>query len=805
MKRYLLALIVLSITSGIHAQQHIITEEYMRQAKEIVRKMTLEEKLDYISGVNDFSIRAIPRLGLPEIKMADGPQGIRNNVRSTMYPSGILSAATWNRSLVNRLGRGLGKDAWAHGISFLLGPGVNIYRAPMCGRNFEYFGEDPYLAGETAKQYILGVQSEGVIATIKHFALNNQEWDRHRVSSDADERTMQEIYFATFRKAVQEAHVGAVMNSYNLLNGVHATENRWLNIDVLRNQWGFNGILMSDWESVYSGVMAALGGLDLEMPYGKFMNKANLIPAIKNGLLSESVIDLKVQHIIQTLLAFDLLHNAPVAQIVEKDIPFSRQTALDLAREGIVLLKNQRDVLPLKGTVAVLGPNADVIPTGGGSGYVNPYATVSLWQGLQALYKKKSNYIVDEVWTNPVGLSYTVSYFNNDHLSGEPSLTRTESTINHEWKDGSPSDILPKDHFSARWNTTYYARKNGALHFHISGDDGYRIFVNDKMIAADWGNHAVTSRDAFLKVEQGQEYNIKVEYYENVGDAEIHFNVFESDEAKLKALLDKKDNVVVCVGFNSTMESEGSDRSFSLDEWQKYLIEQASTYNKNTIVVVNSGGGIAFKPWIDQVQAVIMAWYPGQEGGTALAEILTGKLSPSGKLPISIEEKWEDNPVYNSYYDNRNTSHKRVLYSEGVFVGYRGYGRNGKKPLFPFGYGLSYSSFAYTNLHAEVIGMNQVKVTFDLKNIGNCDASEIIQVYVRDVECSVPRPDKELKGYEKVFLKHGEKKRMSVILNSDAFAFYDVSQHRFVVEKGKYEIMVGSSSESLPLKQFIEL
>jgi len=375
-----------------------ITPQAEQRAKDIVSKMTLQEKIEYISGYTSFSLRAIPRLGIPEIKLADGPQGIRNHApKSTLYPSGILSASTWNRELLYKLGQGLGQDAKARGVNILLGPGVNIYRAPLCGRNFEYFGEDPYLTGETAKQYILGVQSEGVIATIKHFAANNQEWSRHHASSDIDERTLQEIYFPAFRKAVQEANVGAVMNSYNLLNGVHATEHKWLNIDVLRNLWGFKGILMSDWTSVYSAVGAANAGLDLEMPKGRFMNLENLLPAIKAGTVTEETINLKVQHILQTLIAYGMLDKEQKDSNIAEDNPFSRQTALELAREGVVLLKNEGNLLPLKGKTAVMGPNANLIPTGGGSGFVTPFSTVSVAQGLKELKKKNLLLLTDDV------------------------------------------------------------------------------------------------------------------------------------------------------------------------------------------------------------------------------------------------------------------------------------------------------------------------------------------------------------------------------------------------------------------------
>ena len=391
-----IGLCLLMMNTLVVAQE--ITSEVEQRAREIVSRMTLQEKIEYISGYTSFSLRAIPRLGIPEIKLADGPQGIRNHApKSTLYPSGILSASTWNRELLYKLGQGLGQDAKARGVNILLGPGVNIYRAPLCGRNFEYFGEDPYLTGETAKQYILGVQSEGVIATIKHFAANNQEWSRHHASSDIDERTLHEIYFPAFRKAVQEANVSAVMNSYNLLNGVHATEHKWLNIDILRNLWGFKGILMSDWTSVYSAVGAANAGLDLEMPKGRFMNVDNLIPAIKNGTVTEETINLKVQHILQTLIAYGMLDKEQKDSNIAQDNPFSRQAALELAREGVVLLKNEGNLLPLKGKTAVMGPNADRIPTGGGSGFVTPFSTVSVSEGLEKLKKKNLVLLTDDV------------------------------------------------------------------------------------------------------------------------------------------------------------------------------------------------------------------------------------------------------------------------------------------------------------------------------------------------------------------------------------------------------------------------
>ena len=373
--------------------------------------------------------------------------------------------------------------------------------------------------------------------------------------------------------------------------------------------------------------------------------------------------------------------------------------------------------------------------------------------------------------------------------------------IDHAWKYGAPFDGMPVDQFSARWTGVYKADKDGTVKFQLAGDDGYRLFVNDKLITGDWGNHSFSTRSAFMQVSAGEIYRLRIEYFDNVGEATVSFQAGMMDEERLASSLKHARNVIVCAGFNSSTEGEGFDRPFALSYGQEYLINKVASLHDN----VNAGGGIDFRNWGQSVQAILMAWYPGQEGGKALAEIITGKLSPSGKLPVSIEEKWEDNPVYGNYYDNRNVPHKRVQYAEGVFVGYRGYDRNGKQPLYPFGYGLSYSSFEYSNLSVEKTGGSRVTVSFDIKNTGKMDAAEAAQVYVRDVECSVPRPLKELKGYDKVYLKKGETKRVRILLDEEAFAYYDVESHRFVVEKGTFEILAGPSSADLPLKATVVL
>lgn len=804
-------------SAGLSAQVEI-NAEHRAAAEAIAARMTLSEKIGLIAGEKSFYTRAYPDLGIPQIRMADGPQGIRNNTQSTMYPSGVLTASTWNRSLVEELGHGLGRDAKARGVSILLGPGVNIYRAPMCGRSYEYFGEDPYLAGETAKHYIIGVQSEGVMATVKHFAANNQEWSRHHASSDVDERTLHEIYFPAFRKSVQEAGVGAVMNSYNPLFGVHATENGWLNIDVLRDQWGFKGILMSDWTSVYSTSGAANNGLDLECPKAVYFTEEKLIPLIETGVVREEAITEKVIHILQTFIAFGMLDTPRQDTTIALDNPQSKAVALELARQGAVLLKNEGQLLPVKkGKILVMGPNSDRVPTGGGSGFVHPYSTVSLYEGLIKLRGEKNVKlltddvlfvdILDEVFTDS---TFAVRGFNAEYYAsvkpvGNPFRVQVDSVLTHYWKYSSPFKGLPDDKFSVVWTGCWKSPKDGLVRFSMGGDDGYRISIDGKVLGGDWGNHSYSSRDVFFTAEAGRIYTIKYEFFDNAGEATVTFSAGQMDRDKLETSVAESDNVIFCGGFDSSTEGEGFDRPFKLPSGQLKVMNMLSELTDRLVVVLNAGGGVDFNGWSENVNAVLMAWYPGQEGGTALAEIISGKISPSGKLPISMENAWEDNPVHDSYHDRRNVPHKRVEYKEGIFVGYRGYDRSGVAPRYPFGFGMSYTTFRYEGLKVEKKEGNVVNVSYDITNTGKMDAWEVSQIYVSDKIASVPRPVKELKGYDKVYIPEGKTVRVSVTLDSEAFSFYDVGTHGFVVEPGDFTIYVGPSSEELPLRADITL
>lgn len=795
-----------------------------KRIKSLLAQMTLEEKIDYLGGLDNYFIRAIPRLGLPAIKMSDGPVGSRNDGQSTAYPASVLSAATWDLNLVNELGQSLGSDCRARGVHILLAPGVNICRAPMNGRNFEYFGEDPYLASRLAVAYIKGLQSKRVVGCIKHFAANDQEWDRNHISSDIDERTLHEIYLPAFKAAVMEAKVGTVMDSYNLLNGEHTTQNSHLNNEILKNKWGFDGILMSDWGATYDGIAAAKGGLDLEMGAGDHMNRQTLIPAIQNGIIQQSLIDDKVSRILRVIFRFGFYDKSQQDSSIPLDNPASEKVALTLAEEGIVLLKNKDNILPLDQnkikTIALIGPNAAQYVFGGGSSQTVPFHSVSPLQGIK-------NRVGAKVQINCISATSTIgdminhavfytesgseekglkaAYFDNISLSGTPAATRVDQKVDFNWPTGA-TDIknFPNANFSIRWTGVIRPENSGVYTFVAKGDDGFRLWVDDKLIIDDWKDQGTTQVTATTTLDAGKEYAIKLEYYDRSGSAEIHLGWADGSKSLEDAVkaASSADVAIICTGFSYESEVEGRDRSFELPGGQDELINAVAKANTKTIVVLNAGGNVAMQKWLPNVKGLLHMWYGGQQGGEALSEILFGTVNPSGKLPHTFEKRWEDNPTYDNYYDPQGTL--KVDYKEGLLVGYRYYDTKQIEPQFPFGYGLSYTTFAYENLKVVLQaekGNPGYQVSFDIKNTGKKAGAEIAQVYIKALHSSVDMPEKELKGFTRVLLKAGEKKRISLSLDSDAFTYYNTNLKKFVVDKGAYQIIIGASSRDLKLKK----
>jgi beta-glucosidase len=817
--------------------------EIDRRVDALLKKMTLEQKVDYIGGTG-FAVRAMPSLGIPALEMSDGPLGVRSQKKfpSTTYAAGIGLAASWDPQLAEQVGAGIGRDARARGIHFMLGPGVNIYRAPMNGRNFEYFGEDPFLAASIDTGYITGMQKQGVSSTVKHFLGNNSEFLRHDSDSIIDERTAREIYLPAFEFAVKNAHVGAIMDSYNFVNGQHSTQNSYFNTDVARKQWGFQGVMMSDWDATYDAVGAANGGLDLEMPKGKYMNKENLLPAIQDGRVKEPTIDEKVRGILTTAARFGWLDREQADLSLTKYSEENHRVALEGALEGIVLLKNEGSVLPLDKqkikSILVVGPDAwPAQPVAGGSGKAVPFEAVSILEGVgnyvgtsaKVYYERGLPRMIDLANSTEFSTSaqngtpgLKLETFANGDLSGDPISTHKVRNLDFagkDWADFADQDEAMelmgqgKKPSSRRWSGLYIAPASTSyiIAAEYSGEgNGYRLFVDDNLVFDTWKYAIALQNHTTLNLSAGP-HKIVAEAYQNspVGG---HLRIGIIDQHKIvsaaaKVLAVKADVVIVAAGFDSSSESEGADRTFSLPFGQEELIREVAAANKNTIVTITSGGNVDPGDWLGHVPAYLELWYPGERGGTALAEILFGAVNPSGHLPVTFERRWADNPVHDTYYPEEGTN--RVVYKEGVFVGYRGYEHNHVKPLYPFGYGLSYTTFQYSHVEVKPAAGSSTgaryEITFDVTNTGQRAGADVAQVYVAEADPKEPRPAKELKGFSRVQLAAGETKHVSVPLNARAFTFYDVTAKHWHADAGRYTVEVGRSSEDVPLHADINL
>ena len=812
------------------AQEPARSAEMDRRVESILGRMTLTQKLEILGGVDGFFISGLPNLGVPRMKMADGPVGVRNFGRATAFAAGIGLAATWNPGLAGRVGTELGRDARAKGVHFLLGPGVNIYRSPTNGRNFEYFGEDPFLAARVVSGYIKGVQSQGVSATVKHFMGNNSEFDRHNTDSIIDERTMREIYLPAFEAAVKEARVGAIMSSYNLVNGEHASQNKFLLTDVARKDWGFEGVMMSDWFGTYDGVAASNAGQDLEMPSGAHMNAKDLQPAIDSGKVSLATIDDKVRHILRTAARFGWLDRDQTDASIPRLNPQGRAVALDAAREGLVLLKNENNLLPLDKakvkTIAIIGPNAyPAVPVGGGSAQVEPFAAISALEGISSYLGVSGHVLYSRGLLSPGDIAdatdfttaatggksgLNAEYFGNEKLEGAAVVSRNELHINYG--RGSRA-VFPDQTGSSRW-TGYYVPKSSGPHevfVQSTGEDGgaYRLSIDDKLVMDNWTENRALAGSVSLTLEAAPHKVVLEQHGRSQWlGGRLRLGIARRGElvdAEAKKLAASADVVVVAAGFDPETESEGSDRTFALPLGQDELIREIAAANKNTVVVLTAGGGVDMSGWVDRVPSLIQAWYSGQEGGTALAQVLFGDVNPSGRLPVTFERRAEDNPTRANYFPAAGT--KRVEYKEGIFVGYRGYEHNNTKPLFPFGHGLSYSTFVYSNLTVKPVtdggagsASPRFEVSFDVQNTGSREGADVPQVYVGDGHAKVPRPAKELKGFAKVSLRPGESRKVTIPLDARSFSYYDVAARQWRADPGDFEVLVGRSSERIELR-----
>jgi beta-glucosidase len=791
----------------------------------LLAQLTLEEKISLLAGADMWHTVAIERLGIPAIKVTDGPLGARGvdepgSPTSACFPGGVALAATWNVELAARIGKALAEETKSKGAHILLAPTVNIQRSPLAGRNFECFSEDPFLTSRMAVAYINGLQSESVGACIKHFVCNDSEFERFSMSSEVGERALREIYLRPFEVALREAKPWAVMSAYNRINGTYASENDYTLRDILKGEWGFDGIVMSDWFGTYSPKVVK-GGLDLEMPGpARWMGKPAL-EAAQHGVVGEEHINDKVRRLLRTIFRVGAFVQPESRAEQAVDQPEQRQLAREAAGEAVVLLKNDDAILPLDPgrvkTIAVIGPNAQWASImGGGSARVWPHYVVSPLEGIRRraghaqvrytpgclIFKRPP--LFDAAWLR-AGLE--VAYFANRELAGEPVYTTVTRKMEWNW----PGKVVPHaeaENFSVRFSGEFAVPDSGTYRFNLSSVGKARLLIDGKDLINLWDDGAPSreqdgAADRELSVDRT--YALTVEYATEPGLRwrSIRLGCLpplpSNPLAEAVALAEKADVAIVFAGLTSEWESEGFDRpDMELPGAQTLLIERVSAANPNTIVLLNAGAPLTMN-WLDRVKAVLQAWYLGQETGTAIADVLFGDVNPSGKLPTTFPRRLQDNPAYLNYPGENG----KVVYGEGLYVGYRYYDRKDIPPLFPFGYGLSYTAFAYRKLGVDVGA--EIHVSVEVQNTGARAGKEIVQLYVRDVESRLARPEKELKGFAKVALRPGEAKTVTFTLDVEALSYYDPSERRWVAEAGEFEVLVGSSSRDIRLKHTFDL
>lgn len=806
----------------------------------LLAQLTLAEKVSLLAGLDNWHTVPVPRLGIPMLKMTDGPNGARGGdgnlgPTSACFPVGVALAATWNPDLVERVGAALAGEVKAKGSHVLLAPTVNIHRSPLAGRNFECYSEDPYLAGRTATAYVRGLQGGGAAACIKHYVANDSEFERFSMSSEVQERPLREIYLRPFQMAVRDAKPWSLMSAYNRVNGEYASASHRLLTEILKEEWGFDGAIVSDWYGTYEDGVAA-AGLDLEMPGPARWMGENVLAAVQSGELNEALIDDKVRRILLLLQRTGALDGGAMqtADLVEQAINRPEDGALirEVGSQAAVLLKNDpvaqgAPLLPLDRTgirsVAVIGENARWAQVqGGGSAGVSPHYVIDPYQGIRsaagdevqvkyAIGTPIHRYLpmLNPDWlTDPDGSpGFRVSFFTNRDFAGQPVHTANTRRSGLSWY-GNTADHIDPSNFSLIMESTFTPPESGSFQIGMLGVGKSRLLLDGvELLAGDYQGSGgdFMSMGGGLQIADvdlvaGQPYDLRVEFA-STSDSRWRTIALgcmiplpADPIAEAVALAARSDVAVVFAGLSNEWESEGVDReTMELPGAQTELIRRVVAANPNTVVVLNTGSPVTM-PWVDEVPAVVQAWYAGQEAGNAIADVLFGAADPAGRLPTTFPRRLADNPAYLNYPGENG----KVLYGEGLFVGYRYYDAKDVDVLFPFGHGLSYADFAYANLAVEQTGQS-VQVRVDVTNTANRPGTEVIQLYVGDVESRLVRPQKELRAFAKIALAPGETQTVTFELGEDDLAYYDPSVPGWVAEPGLFNVFVGRSAADIRL------
>lgn len=798
----------------------------------LLGRMTLEEKASLLAGVDDWHIRGVPRLGVRGARVTDCGHGATlvggDAAPSTCFPTGIGMASTWNPGLLERAGRALGEETRALGCSILLGPMLNLHRHPLNGRSFETFSEDPWLAGILGAAEIRGIQSAGVGACAKVISANNQQKDQSKNSSEVDERTLRELYLRTFELAFRLGDPCSIMTSYNRLNGEYTAECRWLVSGIVKGEWNYKGFIVSDWRSVHTPNVYR-SGLDLEMPGpGKFFNTSAVLQALRDGLLTEKDIDDKAGRLLSALLKY-----AQGKDPGSLNTPEHQAIALEVAEESVVLLKNEANLLPLDPrklrSILVVGPNAAWARLGGGgSASVTPPYSISPLQGIREICEG----LAEVRFVEGCGIAGTMEpvadhfshtdgdgnekpgliaeFYNARQISGPRVAVWQVPQVDFSWGWATPGAGIQRGDFAVRFRGRLTPPITGRYRFGIHAQEGcIRVLVDGKPVVDEWDDPSTDNFEATfqnhyatftLDLRKQEDVAVEIVYSKRAARAGVRFEWeipgAPSPVQKAADMARNADAVIICAGLSNLLEGGGHDRTdMELPAIQQQLIAAVAAANPRCVVVLNNGGPVTL-PWAGQIPAILEAWYPGQEGGRAIARILFGLAEPTGRLPDTIPHRLQDHASIRNYPGDGD----KVLYEEALSVGYRHFDSAGIEPHFPFGFGLGYTTFEISepSLSRERLQPGgTVAVTVKVRNTGLRSGREVVQMYIGHLDPALPRPPRELRAFSKVEVPAGGETTVDFMLDHSTFESFDPVTRTWRIVPGRYEIMVGRHSRSL--------
>lgn len=804
--------------------------------EEILCEMTLEEKVAMCHANSKFYSNGVERLGIEELAMMDGPHGVRSESerhtwdclnreedRCTYLPTETVLAATFNLELAKCFGETLGSEARYRGKDIILGPGVNIIRTPLCGRNFEYMSEDPCLISKMAPELVKGIESQDVAACVKHYALNNQELDRSGTNPIVSKRALHEIYLKGFKSAIIDGGASSVMGAYNKYEGQHLCHNKYLVNDILKGIWGFKGVYLTDWAGCHNTDEAIFNGLDIEMgtnkPYNEYYLADAFLEKAKRDENARKCLDDKVRRILRLMFSINKLdENRNKGEFNTKE---HQKTAYDIAAEGIVLLKNNNSVLPIREKknkkIIVLGPNADKVHAeGGSSSGVRTIYEITHLKGIKN--RLSSDFDIEYIKENasvkhhkiPTQLLEIIEPRAGVRAVKQVSYKRDEKgEIKVKTDYCNNTDLAVKNAEKYNLNFRVNIPEDGTIGFKVEASIGYTVKINGKTYFnepfSQWSAETgfLWTREFVADFKKGDIADIEIHIESRGYNALFDFNWITKSEAESVGMDEREmlkkaemaDYVIYCGGLDHSFDTEGMDRqNMNLPLEQNLTISKLATVNPNTVVVITAGSPVEM-PWINEVNSVLWAWYSGMEGGNALADILTGKIVPSGKMPFTLPYKYEDCPV--AQYGEHKAGN--CCYKEDIFVGYRGFEYDNIKPMFSFGHGLSYSKFQYSNLKIAP-SENQVQISCIVENIGEFNAKETIQLYIGDLQSSVKQPIKGLVDFKKIDFAIGETKEVTFFVTKEQLSFYDETNDIWKFESGEFKVFIGSSSSDIRLQ-----